>query len=74
MEPKNKRPAAEDIICPVCGYYCSGNGGKFCIDKPELFRLEQIVNNPYDHSPPAMAHWDEAYDKLEQSIQKLRSL
>lgn len=24
----------EDIICPVCGYYCSGNGGYGCIDKP----------------------------------------
>jgi hypothetical protein len=20
--------------CPVCGYYCLGNGGMGCIDKP----------------------------------------
>jgi hypothetical protein len=22
--------------CPVCGYYCLGNGGHGCIDKPAL--------------------------------------
>ena len=27
---------AEDIICPHCGYYCLGNGGFYCIDKPSL--------------------------------------
>lgn len=25
-----------DIRCPVCGYYCLGNGGIGCIDKPSL--------------------------------------
>jgi hypothetical protein len=24
----------EDVICPVCGYYCLGKGGMGCIDKP----------------------------------------
>ena len=24
----------EDEQCPVCGYYCLGNGGIGCIDKP----------------------------------------
>lgn len=27
---------AEDIQCPVCGYYCLGKGGYGCIDKPKL--------------------------------------
>lgn len=26
----------EDIVCPVCGYNCLGNGGWGCIDKPKL--------------------------------------
>jgi len=26
----------QNIICPVCGFYCYGNGGAGCIDKPEL--------------------------------------
>jgi len=26
----------EQINCPVCGYYCLGNGGLGCIDKPKL--------------------------------------
>lgn len=26
----------EEIQCPVCGYYCLGNGGHGCIDKPSL--------------------------------------
>ena len=25
---------AENEICPVCGYYCLGEGGRACIDKP----------------------------------------
>ena len=25
------------IYCPVCGYYCTGKGGKGCIDKPTLY-------------------------------------
>lgn len=24
----------EDMVCPVCGYYCLGKGGVGCIDKP----------------------------------------
>ena len=30
----------EDIICPVCGYYCLGKGGYGCINKPYLMGLE----------------------------------
>jgi hypothetical protein len=30
----NQEVKPEDIICPVCGYYCSGRGGFGCIDKP----------------------------------------
>ena len=27
---------AEDIVCPICGYYCLGEGGMLCIDKPQI--------------------------------------
>jgi len=35
----NENP--KDIQCPVCGYYCLGNGGYGCIDKPTLFEKEK---------------------------------
>lgn len=28
-----------EIICPVCGYYCLGNGGIGCIDKKGMYEL-----------------------------------
>lgn|SRR3990167_1899296 len=28
--------------CPVCGYYCLGNGGFGCIDKPTLCRIKSV--------------------------------
>lgn len=28
--------ANAEETCPVCGYYCLGNGGIGCIDKPAL--------------------------------------
>lgn len=28
-------------FCPVCGYYCLGKGGAFCIDKPKLCGYEE---------------------------------
>lgn len=34
-----KVKAAEDENCPVCGYYCIGNGGFGCIDKPEILAI-----------------------------------
>lgn len=43
-----------DIICPVCGYYCLGKGGQGCIDKPVIVdaydsaRREIIHSTPYD--------------------------
>lgn len=36
-----KEQKAEDLQCPVCGYYCLGRGGHGCIDKPTIFELEQ---------------------------------
>ena len=27
---------AENVQCPVCGYYCLGKGGHGCIDKPGM--------------------------------------
>jgi len=32
---------AENEICPVCGYYCLGNGGHGCIDKPSLYKSKE---------------------------------
>lgn len=29
-------PHPFEITCPVCGYYCLGNGGFGCIDKPSM--------------------------------------
>ena len=39
--PVQSMVASEDMAnvqCPICGYYCLGNGGAGCIDKPELIR------------------------------------
>ena len=36
---KNKEEKPEDIICPVCGYYCLGKGGYGCIDKPTIVKM-----------------------------------
>ena len=62
IEPKPE-PIGE-IQCPVCGYYCLGNGGRGCIDKPEtlttptpemevcineMMRPEQPANLPEGH-------------------------
>lgn len=30
-----------DSQCPVCGYYCLGNGGVGCIDKPAMLATMQ---------------------------------
>lgn len=30
------RYEAENAQCPVCGFYCLGNGGVGCIDKPAM--------------------------------------
>lgn len=32
---------ANEITCPVCGYYCLGNGGIYCIDKPFLVKAQK---------------------------------
>ena len=32
----------EDTQCPVCGYYCLGNGGIGCIDKPALIANKKM--------------------------------
>lgn len=31
-----KRCEPHDVWCPTCGYYCYGNGGIGCINKPAL--------------------------------------
>jgi len=33
----------EDIICPVCGYYCLGKGGMGCIDKPFIVDMDDSM-------------------------------
>jgi|GEM_PF-6156842 len=42
MNDTEQKP--EDIQCPACGYYCLGNGGFGCIDKP--FLVESQKNQP----------------------------
>jgi len=32
---------AENMFCPVCGYYCLGKGGHGCIDKPSYLEILQ---------------------------------
>ena len=39
LNPDDIEP--ENIICDVCGYYCLGHGGIFCIDKPSLQRKDK---------------------------------
>ena len=46
---------AKDIQCPVCGYYCLGNGGHGCIDKPKLVEDEIIHIEPdYEKDPTGL--------------------
>lgn len=33
-----------EMQCPVCGYYCLGNGGLGCIDKPGTSNLMTGIN------------------------------
>ena len=37
----------DDILCPVCGYYCLGNGGQGCIDKLILLTNQREDKNMY---------------------------
>ena len=34
MTDKEVMQSAMNENCPACGYYCLGNGGVYCIDKP----------------------------------------
>lgn len=34
MTDKEVMQSAMNEHCPACGYYCLGNGGVYCIDKP----------------------------------------
>ncbi len=36
----NHGKKAEDLTCPVCGYYCLGKGGVGCIDKLKKYQEE----------------------------------
>lgn len=47
---------SEDI-CPVCGYYCLGNGGDGCIDKPAL--VERAVLAKRDEERDAIVYRQE---------------
>lgn len=31
----------DDIYCPVCGYFCLGKGGRYCIDKPMIVEQQK---------------------------------
>jgi hypothetical protein len=47
-ELNNDKP--ENFICPVCGFYCLGNGGVGCIDKPSM--IERGLQGEEDTSRP----------------------
>lgn len=34
----------EDVVCPDCGYYCLGKGGKFCINKLDMVKGIKVSN------------------------------
>ena len=42
---RERERKAEELQCPVCGYYCLGNGGVGCIDKPSLVSMAQYSHN-----------------------------
>lgn len=46
-EPEEKKYTEES--CPVCGYYCLGKGGVYCIDKPKLCGINT--------APPQRKEW-----------------
>lgn len=48
IERAIKNENVENISCPCCGYYCLGNGGIGCIDKPKLFREQEKLTNYRD--------------------------
>jgi hypothetical protein len=45
--------------CPVCGYYCLGNGGIGCIDKPSAIVHE--CGESCDHNSDCAVHNEPAY-------------
>jgi hypothetical protein len=38
------------MICPVCGYYCFGNGGQGCIDKKGLMEKVEFTSEDAHHA------------------------
>lgn len=44
----------DDAICPICGFYCLGNGGHGCIDKPGMIEKSEPANMPKPY-PELMA-------------------
>lgn len=38
---KIAKAVIKEDYCAVCGYYCLGNGGFGCIDKPTLIKLDK---------------------------------
>jgi hypothetical protein len=40
-EKEGQEGKPEDIMCPVCGYYCLGKGGMGCIDKPSIVKPKE---------------------------------
>lgn len=41
--PPKPTDSAADIYCPVCGYYCLGEGGFGCVDKLTQYKREQMA-------------------------------
>ena len=54
-------PKPDDIQCPVCGYYCLGNGGLGCIDKPGFVKKlnlydKAVEERRWSHSRANLGH------------------
>jgi len=49
---------APDVHCPVCGFYCLGKGGVYCIDKPTLTQQNSSSNISSSSAPePEPVAW-----------------
>jgi uncharacterized Zn finger protein (UPF0148 family) len=56
----------EDISCPVCGYYCLGRGGIFCIDKPSM--IEDYHNMKKDKAKKKIRKLKDKIKELRKSV------
>jgi hypothetical protein len=56
-----------EICCPVCGYYCLGKGGIYCIDKPSL-----VDSYPKSLEKQLANQWRGTKEEIEGDIEMSR--